>query len=195
MSQLSFFSAESTPPDATDLAGLLAAQGQAVASSGRTRISVVVDAQWRALAVADVIESCGFDAEITRTDEGRPLVRTAPIAELAPVASEWVRGAVKAVPDGWVPGPRALRAWVIASGRQEADGSRFALGLDPHAPDTHPLLAQSLMRAGIAPTIVGSHSTSPALRVTGRRRLGRLIENIGEPPAGALDAGGWPVLG
>ena len=41
MSQLSFFSAESTPPDAADLAGLLAAQGQPVIVSGRTRISVV----------------------------------------------------------------------------------------------------------------------------------------------------------
>lgn len=194
MSQLSFFSAESTPPEASDLAGLLAAQGQAVISAGGARISVVVDAQWRAHAVADVIEASGFDAEITRTDEGRPLVRTEPVPDLKSVASDWVRGAVKAVPSGWVPAPRALRAWVVASGRQEADGTRFILGLDPHAPDTHPVLAQSLMRAGIAPTIVGAHSSSPALRITGRRRLGRLIENIGEAPAGALAAAGWPVL-
>ncbi|KQU28106.1 hypothetical protein HQ305_20070 [Rhodococcus sp. BP-149] len=194
MSQLSFFSAESTPPDAADLAGLLAAQGQPVIVSGRTRISVVVDATWRAHAVADLIESCGFDAEITTTDEGRPLVRTEPVPELASLAAEWVRGAVKAVPGGWVPGPRALRAWVVAAGRQEAGGARFVLGLDPHAPDTHPVLAQSLMRAGVAPTLVGTHGGSPALRITGRRRVTRLIENIGEPPPGALAAGGWPVL-
>ncbi|MBY6537264.1 hypothetical protein HQ325_01130 [Rhodococcus sp. BP-349] len=194
MSQLSFFSAESTPPDAADLAGLLAAQGQPVIVSGRTRISVVVDAAWRAHAVADLIESCGVDAEITTTEEGRPLVRTEPVPELASLAAEWIRGAVKAVPAGWVPGPRALRAWVVAAGRQEAGGARFVLGLDPHAPDTHPVLAQSLMRAGVAPTLVGTHGGSPALRITGRRRVTRLIENIGEPPPGALAAGGWPVL-
>lgn len=194
MSQLSFFSAESTPPAVADLSGLLAAQGQPVVMKGLARISVVVDAQWRAHAVADVIESCGLDAEITRTDEGRPLVRTEPVSALNPLAAQWVRGAVKAVPDGWVPGPRALRAWVVASGRQEADGARFVLGLDPHAPDTHPVLAQSLMRAGIAPTLVGMHGGAPALRITGKKRLGRLIENIGDAPAGALGAAGWPIL-
>lgn len=193
MSQLSFFSADSVPPAVTDLAGVLAAQGQVVTSGGAARISVVVDAEWRALAVADLIESTGLDAEITRTDEGHPLVRTAAVPELAGLAKRWTKGAVKAVPSGWVPGPRELRGWVLVSGRSEAEGARFVLGVDPHAPDTHPLLVQALMLAGIAPTLVGTHGATPALRVTGRKRLTRLVENIGLAPAGAVAAGGWPT--
>ena len=192
MGQLSFFSAESMPPAATDLSGLLAGPGQLVTSSGKARISVVVDDDYRALAIADMIDETGLDAEITRSEEGHPLVRTAAVESLRALATQWTKGAVKSVPAGWVPGPRELRGWVLASGRIEAGGERFALGLDPHAPDTHPTLAQSLMRAGIAPTLVGTRGSAPALRITGRRRLTRLLENIGEPPAGAENAGGWP---
>ncbi|MGU3433063.1 hypothetical protein ACNHUS_08590 [Actinomycetes bacterium M1A6_2h] len=198
MGQLSFFSAESMPPAATDLSGLLAGPGQLVTVSpegGRSvkaRISVVVDDDYRAHAIADMIEETGLDAEITRSEENRPLVRTSAVDDLRALATQWTKGAVKAVPAGWVPGPRELRGWVLASGRIEAGGERFVLGLDPHAPDTHSTLVQSLMRAGIAPTLVGTRGTTPALRITGRRRLTRLLENIGDPPPGAENAGGWP---
>ena len=97
---------------------------------------------------------------------------------------------VKTVPAYWLPGPRELRAWTLAAGSPEAD--RYLLGLDPHAPDTHSPLASALMRVGIAPTLIGTRGARPALRISGRRRLLRLVENVGEPP-GDVDAfTQWP---
>jgi hypothetical protein len=101
-------------------------------------------------------------------------------AGLRQIAGEWTRGAVKTVPPLWLPGPRELRAWILAAGSPDAD--RYLLGLDPHAPDTHSPLASALMRVGIAPTLIGTRGARPALRISGRRRLSRLVENVGEPP-------------
>ncbi|RRQ27951.1 hypothetical protein DK926_11305 [Rhodococcus sp. Eu-32] len=192
MNQLSFFSAESLPPSVTDLSGLLASTGHVVLSGAGARISVVVDDEWRADAISDLIAECGLVAEIGRSEEDRPLVRTASVAELSALASQWTKGAVKSMPPGWVPGARELRAWVLAAGRPEADGERYVLGLDPHAPDTHAPLAQALMRAGIAPTLIGTRGSMPGLRVTGRRRLSRLVENVGMPPRNDAARAGWP---
>ncbi|MBJ8340154.1 MULTISPECIES: hypothetical protein [Antrihabitans] len=192
MVQLSFFSAESVPPAVTDLSGLLAGPGQVVTANGNARISVVVDAQWRARAVAAQIEQCGLDAEIGVSEEGHPLVRTASVPALAPLASQWTRGAIKSPPGGWVPGPRELRIWALAAGHGENGGERFVLALDPRAPDTHAPLAQSLIRAGIAPTMIGTRGANPGLRIAGRRRLTRLAENIGEAPPDADPNVGWP---
>ena len=189
--QLSFFSAESVPPAITDLSGLLAGPGQVVTSGPRARVSVVVDAEWRARAIAALITETGCNAEITTSDEGHPLVRTAVDEALAPLASQWTRGAIKSVPVGWVPGPRELRIWALAAGYGENGGERFVLGLDARAPDTHAPLAQALIRAGIAPTMIGTRGANPGLRITGRRRLTRLAENIGEPPPDADPAIGW----
>jgi hypothetical protein len=190
VSQLSFFSAESVPPAVTDLTGLLAATGQVVVVGGGARLSVVVDDAWRADALAEMIADAGLDPEITRTDEDTPLVRTSVDARLTPIAAEWTRGAVKTVPRQWLPGPRELRAWVLAAGTPEAD--RYLLGLDPHAPDTHSPLASALMRVGIAPTLIGTRGARPALRISGRRRLSRLVENVGEPPDDAEALSQWP---
>jgi hypothetical protein len=190
VSQLSFFSAESVPPAITDLTGLLAASGQVVLVGGGGRLSVVVDRPWRAVALAEMIEEAGLEPEIARTDEDTPLVRTSVDPRLVAIAAEWTRGAVKTVPRQWLPGPRELRAWVLAGGCPEAD--RYLLGLDPHAPDTHSPLASAMMRVGIAPTLIGTRGTRPALRISGRRRLSRLVENVGEPP-GVLEAFSlWP---
>jgi hypothetical protein len=185
VSQLSFFSAESVPPAVGDLTGLLAAPGQIVMVGSGARLSVVVDQRWRAEALAEMIDEAGLVAEIAHTDENTPLVRTAVDVRLRAIASEWTRGAVKTVPPVWLPGPRELRAWVLAAGSPEAN--HYLLGLDPHAPDTHSPLASALMRVGIAPTLIGTRGTWPALRISGRRRLSRLVENVGEPP-GALEA-------
>lgn len=192
MSQLSFFSPDTVPPEVSDLDGLLAGPGQIVASADRARVSVVVDQQWRAEAIAEMIEDAGLVAELTRSEEGSPLVRTDAVADLAVLSVRWTRGAVKSVPPGWVPSPRALRVWALASGHTDGDRSRFVFGLDPRAPDTHPVLAQSLMRAGIAPTLFGTRGNAPGLRIVGHRRLLRLVENIGDPPVGAEAATVWP---
>jgi hypothetical protein len=194
VSQLSFFTAESVPPAVADLSGVLAATGQIVMlSSGDTkgaRLSVVVEQLWRAEALAAMILEAGLAPDITRTDEDTPLVRTAVSPLLCPIAVEWTRGAVKTVPPRWLPGPRELRAWTLAAGSPEAD--RYLLGLDPHAPDTHSPLASALMRVGIAPTLIGTRGARPALRISGRRRLSRLVENVGEPPDGAEALSQWP---
>lgn len=190
MSQLSFFSAESVPPAVADLAGVLAAGGQVVLVDGGARLSVVVDAVWRAAALADMMAAAGLEAQVARTEEETPLVRTAVDVRLVGIASAWTRGAVKTVPAGWLPGPRELRAWTLAGGAPEAD--RYLLGLDPHAPDTHSPLASALMRIGIAPTLIGTRGARPALRISGRRRLSRLVETVGDPPDGAEAAAAWP---
>jgi hypothetical protein len=194
VSQLSFFTAESVPPAVADLCGVLAASGQIVqvgAPDGAgARLSVVVEQLWRASALAEMIREAGMVPEIGRTEEGTPLVRTAVDRSLTSIAAEWTRGAVKTVPPRWLPGPRELRAWTLAAGSPEGD--HYLLGLDPHAPDTHSPLASALMRVGIAPTLIGTRGARPALRITGRRRLSRLVENVGEPPAEADALPLWP---
>ena len=156
------------------------------------RLSVVVDALWRAAALAEMMAAAGLQAEITRTDEDTPLVRTAVDVRLVGIAADWTRGAVKMVPSQWLPGPRELRAWTLAAGVPEAD--RYLLGLDPHAPDTHSPLASALMRVGIAPTLIGTRGARPALRISGRRRLLRLVENVGEAPDDLQALTTWPQV-
>ena len=194
MSQLSFFSAESVPPAVADLTGILAAPGQVVVVGAgdqqAARLSVVVDRSWRAEALAEMIAEAGLKPELARTEENTPLVRTAVDARLMPIAVQWTRGAVKTVPPQWLPGPRELRAWTLAAGTPEAD--RYLLGLDPHAPDTHSALASAMMRVGIAPTLIGTRGAHPALRISGRRRLSRLVENVGEPPGHTEAFLAWP---
>ncbi len=190
VSQLSFFTAESVPPAVSDLSGVLAASGQIVLVGAGARLSVVVDKLWRASGLAEMILDAGLVPEIARTDEETPLVRTAVNALLTEIAAEWTRGAVKTVPTRWLPGPRELRAWTLAAGSLEGD--HYLLGLDPHAPDTHSPLASALMRVGIAPTLIGTRGGRPALRISGRRRLSRLVENVGEPPADAEALALWP---
>ncbi len=197
MSQLSFFTAESVPPAVADLSGVLAASGQIVmvgtpsnSQAQGARLSVVVDQPWRAAALAEMIREAGLVPEIGRTDEDTPLVRTAVTASLVNLATEWTRGAVKTVPPRWLPGPRELRAWTVAAGHPEGD--HYLLGLDPHAPDTHSPLASALMRVGIAPTLIGTRGGRPALRISGRRRLSRLVENVGDAPDGVDASSVWP---
>ncbi|MCI4674411.1 hypothetical protein [Candidatus Mycolicibacterium alkanivorans] len=192
MSQLSFFSAESVPPAVADLTGILAAAGQVVMVGGGARLSVVVEELWRARALADMMTEAGLEAEIASTEENTPLVRTAVEVRLVRIAADWTRGAVKTVPPQWLPGPRELRAWTLAAGVPEAD--RYLLGLDPHAPDTHSPLASALMRVGIAPTLIGTRGSRPALRISGRKRLSRLVENVGEPPDDTEAVSAWPRI-
>jgi hypothetical protein len=196
VSQLSFFTAEAVPPAVADLSGVLAASGQIVMVGAPdvqgARLSVVVDQLWRATALAEMIREAGLVPEIARTDEDTPLVRTAVNPSLTTMATEWTRGAVKTVPPRWLPGPRELRAWTLASGAPEGD--HYLLGLDPHAPDTHSPLASALMRVGIAPTLIGTRRGRPALRISGRRRLSRLAENVGEPPRDADALVLWPRI-
>ncbi|MDL9948040.1 hypothetical protein QSJ19_21140 [Gordonia sp. ABSL11-1] len=192
MGQLSFFSAQIDQPAYDDLAGLLAAQGQAVRSDSGTRVSVVVGEMWRANALTQEMAATGAGTEIVTSDEGNPIARTAHSHQLDELHRRWTSGAVKAMPAGWVPSPRALRLWTIAAG--ERDGERYLLGLDARAPDTHAPLATALMRVGVAPTLVGTRGTSPALRIAGKRRLTHLLEYVGDPPPEPEADSHWPAV-
>lgn len=191
MAQLSLFSTDNSAPSVDDLSGMLAAPGQSQHVADGARISAVVAERWRAEALQAGITGAGISAEVTVSTEGSPLVRTVATPALAALHRRWSAGAVKSVPAGWQPTPWALRLWVLTAGRR--DGDHYVLGLDVHAPDTHGLLADALIRAGIAPTLVGSRGATPGLRVTGKRRLSRLLETVGQPPVGG--AGEWPTSG
>ncbi len=171
---------------------MLAGPGQVVTSEDRARISIVVDRDWRAQAVAELIAQCGLGAEVTRSEEGSPLVRTQSTPALLPLSVQWTKGAVKAVPVGWVPNSRQLRVWAVAAGRLEEGGERFVFGLDPHAKETHAPLAQALMRVGIAPTQLGNRTPGPGLRVSGKKRLTKLVEYLGEAPRHVDTSVAWP---
>lgn len=186
------FSAETDEPSLDDLAGILASAGQVVIGAKGARLSVVVTDDWRARALADEIERSGVAAEISVSSEGSPLVGTVTTGALEDLYKTWTKGAVKTMPPAWVPSPRALRLWVIAAGQRDTD--RYLLGLDSHAPDSHGSLATAVMRAGIAPTLVGTRSANPALRIAGKRRLTRLVESVGEAPDIPGAALMWPFV-
>lgn len=189
--QPSLFSEQARAPLTADLAGVLCAQGQ-VHGFGRgvaARLSAVVDAPWRAAELARACALRNLVAERGSTEEGHPVVRTAFVAELVPLAAAWTRGAVKSLPAGLQLDGAMLRTWALAAGAR--DGRGYVLRLDPHAAGTHAPLAAALAAAGLAPALLGPRGGGPALRVSGRRRVARLAELVGEPPADA-PADGWP---
>ena len=71
MSQMALFSSDTDDPSVSDVAGLLACSGQTVPMAGGTRVSVVVDAQWRARALAQELELIGLAVEIARPRRAR----------------------------------------------------------------------------------------------------------------------------
>lgn len=190
MGQPSLFSAQARAPRIDDLAGLLCAHAQILGFGRATaaRVSVVVEDAWRAAELADACTVRGLAPERGRSEEGHHLVRTTFLADLAPLAAAWTRGAMKAVPAGLQLDGAALRLWAVTAGG--SDGRGYLLGLDPHAPGTHLPLAAVLAAAGLAVTPLGPRG-GPALRVTGRRRTARLAELVGAAPP-AAPSGSWP---
>jgi hypothetical protein len=179
--QLSLFSAEARPPRTTDLAGLLCGPGQIVrfGSGDTARLSVVLSDAGRAPAVVAVCAAVGIAAERAVTETGATAVRTAFRRDLVDLARAWTTGAVKTVPAGMQLDGAVLRVWMLAAGR--CDGRGVELLLDPHAPQTHLPLVAAATRAGVSPARSGRGT---ALRITGSRRIRRLAELVGPPPAG-----------
>ncbi len=203
MSQLSFFSADLTPPRVEDLGGLLAAHGQISRGASGARLSVLLADEWRAKAllrefrvrdveaemvpVADALSAGLLEADLvaaarTTATGGSAgvLLRSARTAALDALAASWNRGAVKAVPAGLVAGAGLLRCWTLAAGRPDDMG--FLLGLDRHAPDTYEALASTCALAGLAGALIGVRGGGPGLRIVGHRRHTRLVELLGTPP-------------
>ena len=191
VSQLSLFSAAARPPRTGDLAGLLCGPGQIVrfGSGDTARLSVVLADPRRAPVIVAVCAAVGIDAEPGVTESGATAVRTAFRRDLVGLAQAWTQGAVKTVPAGMLLDGAVLRMWMLAAGHW--DGRGVDLLLDPHAPQTHPALIAAATRAGISPARSGRGA---ALRITGVRRIRRLLELVGPAPGGVA-SDEWPEAG
>jgi hypothetical protein len=131
----------------------------------------------------------GLHGERVETIDGQLAVRTPFSRQLLPVAQRWARGAVKAIPPRWLlDGPR-LRMWAVSAGQTDSHGYLFQLAASD-AGIWEPAGA-TLAAAGLAATFVGPRGGGPAYRVTGRRRMTRLREYVGDPPM-RVAAADWP---
>jgi hypothetical protein len=187
--QLSLFSADARPAGVRDLAGLLCGPGQIVrfGAGDQARLSIVLVDAGRVPAVAAACAATGIGVEPVTTESGSVAVRTSFRCDLVGLAAEWTRGAVKTVPTGWQLDGAALRLWALAAGRPDGRGG-YLLMLDLHAPDTHFPLVAALTRLGIPPARLADGT---ALRISGTRRVHRLVELVGPVPRDVTD-GGWP---
>jgi hypothetical protein len=190
VSQLSLFGATAREPAFADLDGLLAGNGKVVRRDRSARLSVVVTEPWRAqVLAAQMAELLGLDAETAPAELGLT-VRTPWLTDLLPVADAWSRGAVKVPPPGWVLDGARLRWWCLAEGSAAAEVYTLHLG----GSDQQSWLAigSALAIAGVPGVLVGPRADGPAYRIVGRRRLGRLVELVGEPPVG-VPSTAWPT--
>jgi hypothetical protein len=211
--QLSIFGAETTEPSPLDLAGLLTGPGRLGRIGGTARVAVPVDCAWRVHVLVDELVSRGLvvnwspiEQDQIPDDPVRPQaqqeqsgagedtgdavprphttvtgfeVRTAYSSRLNALARSWPPPADRL----FLSGPR-LRLWVAAAGRPQAGG--YALGLGP--PEGWEIADAALVRAGLAGTV---SDAEPVYLISGRRRLDRLAELVGERPA-AAPAAVWP---
>jgi hypothetical protein len=183
------FSAEARPPQVSDLAGLLCGPGQITrfGAGDQARLSIVLPDPARAPAVSTACTATGIPVTTIRTESGALTLRTAFRCDLVGLAKAWMRGSAKCVPEEWQLDGPTLRMWALAAGRPDGRGG-YLLALDPHAPDTHLPLIAAATRAGLPPARVGQ---GPALRISGTRRVARLVELVGPVPPGAATAE-WP---
>jgi hypothetical protein len=193
VAQLSFYSAEANPPARSDLAGLLCGPGRLVSFGGVTaRLSVPVPDAWRARELKRALAERGIDATLYTTGDTGLLLRTAFRRDLTPLAKAWnVADTAKTCPPGMTLAGPALRLWVLAAG-DWTDGG-YLLGLDPDAPDTHESLTHAVTACGLPSNPYRAENGIPGLRISGRRRLGRLAELVGRSPSAAAESH-WPAV-
>ena len=191
MPQLSLFSADARPAALRDLAGLLCGPGQIArfGAGDQARLSIEPIEPDRAAAVAAACAGSGVTVDPVVAEGGAVVLRSAFRCDLVGLARGWLGGpgGTKAVPPGWQLDGAALRLWALAAGRPDGRGGWLLL-LDPRAPATHLPLVAAATRAGIPPARVGDGTV---LRVSGTRRVRRLVELVGPPPRGLAPAD-WP---
>lgn len=193
MRQLSFYSADANSPRVADLAGVLCGPGVAAGFGAgiAARLSVVVPDRWRAGALVAACAQRGVDGFVSSTDQGAWLVRTAFRADLVELAAAWQVAAEKSVPERFGLDGVTLRLWALVAGRWTESG--YLLGLDTASPRTHQPLVAALVRAGMPATLVDERAGGPAVRVSGVRRLTRLVELVGDAPPG-VPRHDWPAV-
>jgi hypothetical protein len=189
VSQLSLFSADARPARLGDLAGLLCGPGQIArfGAGDQARLSIALVDAARAPAVVAACATVGIAAQAVVTESGAVSVRTAFRCDLAGLARAWTAGAVKAVPEEWQLDGAALRLWALSAGWPDERGG-YLLALDRDAPQTHQPIIAAATRAGIPPARVGD---GVALRISGARRVRRLVELVGPVPS-KLSGEHWP---
>lgn len=189
MAQISLFSAETAAADLADLAGLLCGPGQIVrfGTGDTARLSIVLADPDRAAALIAAAQAAGVELAAVTTEAGGTALRTAFRRDLVGLAQEWTRGATKAVPSGMQLDGAVLRVWALAAGRPDDRGG-YLLALDTHAPQTHLPLVAGLTKLGLPPARVGRGT---GLRISGTRRMQRLVELVGPPPP-QLPVDQWP---
>ncbi|MFI6261693.1 hypothetical protein [Micromonospora sp. NPDC051006] len=189
--QLVFFGAETAEPSVADLVGLLAGPGEVVRMGGTARLSVVVDAAWRVHVLVAELAQRGLAASWEPTEDERHAVRTSYTRALKPLAMAWLRGAAKRPPAGFHLNGRRLRLWLAAAGVAEPPG--FLLRLGAADQQCWEPVGRALAAVGLAGDLLAPELGGPAYLITGRRRLRRLAELVGDPPP-AAPAPAWPAL-
>lgn len=191
MTQFSLFGAAVAEPSLDDVEGVLLGGGHWVRSDAGARLSVVVAHRWRAdaLAVAFAARGLGCADAVVAAETGFA-ARTAFHRDLIDAATRWTRGANEAAPPGFALTPGGLRLWTIAAGHPDDVGYLLATA-DPDDP-VHFVGGAQLSRLGVAAVSISSRGGS-GWRVTSVKRTRRLVELLGEPPAGA--EGAWPLTG
>ncbi|MGI5211595.1 hypothetical protein [Plantactinospora sp. CA-290183] len=188
--QLSLFGVEAADPAPADLAGLLAGPAELVRMGGTARVSMVVDAAWRVHVLVAELARRGLRASWLGRVEERHGVSTSYTTLLAPLAASWLRGTVKRPPlNFFLNGPR-LRLWTAAAGGPEPLG--FVLRLDPSDESGWEQVGAALAAIGLPAVLLDPGAGGPAYRITGRRRLARLAELVGDRPAAAPPSQ-WPA--
>ena len=189
--QLSLFGADASSPEPDDLAGVLAAGGLVTLRGDAAQVSVIVDHPWRAAALVAECARRGIAATSVATPAEHIAVRTAFSALLVPLGRDWMTGAVQRVPRAFRLDGRRLRLWAQTGGRRDGDTS-YLLPAGPSEEVDREALGAALALLGLAAQLAVPRGTGTALyRIVGKRRLGRLIELIGDPPKQA-PADIWP---
>lgn len=188
--QLSLFGVEAVEPSPADLAGLLIGPAELVRMGGTARISVLVDAAWRVHVLVAELARRGVPANWAGEVRQAHAVRTPYTTALAPLAASWLRDTAKQPPPNFfLTGPR-LRLWTAAAGSPDPLG--FVLRLGESDEGCWAAAGAALAAIGLPAVLLDAGAGGPAYRITGRRRLARLAELVGERP-GAAPPTGWPA--
>ena len=182
--QLPIFGAETTDASPLDVVGLLAGPGRLERMGGTARVSVPVDSAWRVRVLAAELVSRGLVVNWKPLESGGFEVRTAYSSRLNDLARTWPAAADKLFFNG-----ARIRLWVAAAGAPHDDGYAFGL-----TGDDEPLevIDTALRRAGLDGAVFDDVSDQGrCYLITGRQRLRRLAELVGERPASAPDPV-WP---